>query len=130
MAVLVSQATVFHTGRTADVRAFSDKVDKLESVPIVDSALAYDCLKIIKTYLLIVKNALHITSMQHNLIPPFIMREAGIEVNDVPRIHIWDELICESHSIMIPQVDLRIPLRLRGVFSYFATRSLTNKAIE
>ena len=58
------------------------------------------------------------------------MREAGIEVNDMPRIHIRDELIRESHSIMIPQVDLRIPLRLSGVFSYFVTRSLTNKEIE
>ena len=40
MSVVGSQATVFHTGRTADVRAFYDEVDKLESVPIVDSALA------------------------------------------------------------------------------------------
>ena len=68
--------------------------------------------------------------MQQNLIPPFIMQEAGIEVNDVPRIHIWDELIRESHSIMIPQVDLRIPLWLSGVFSYFATRYMKNKKIE
>ena len=42
MAVVGNQATVFHTGRIAEVRAFSDKVEKLESVPIFDAALAYD----------------------------------------------------------------------------------------
>ena len=97
MAVVGSQATVFHTGRTVDVRSFSYEVDKLESVPIVDATLAYDCPKILNTYLLIVKNALHIPSMQHNLIPPFIMREADLEVNDVPRIHNREKLIRESH---------------------------------
>ena len=129
MAVVGRQATVFHTGKTADVRAFYDEVDKLEYVPIVDSALAYDCPKILNNCMLIVKNALHITLMQQNLIPLFIMREAGLEMNDVPRIHIWDELIRESHSIMIPQVDLRIPLWLSGVFSYFAIRYMKNKKI-
>jgi hypothetical protein len=41
-----------------------------------------------KTYLLIVRNALHVPSMQHNLIPPFIMREAGLVVNDVPKMQV------------------------------------------
>ena len=130
MSVVGRQETVFHTGKTADVRAFSDEVDKLESVPIVDASLAYKCPKTFKTYLLIVKNDVHIPLMQPNLIPLFIMREANLEVNDVPRIHIRDELIRESHSIMILQVDLQIPFQLSGVFSYFATRSLINKEIE
>ena len=102
MAIVGNQATVFHTGRTAELRDFSDEVEKLESVPIVDAALAYDCLNSLKTYILTVKNALHIPSMKHNLIPPFIMREAGLEVNDTPRIHNRDEVTCVSHSIMMP----------------------------
>ena len=36
----------------------------------------------------------------------------------------------ESHSIILPQVDLRIPLWISGVFSYFDSRSLTDKEIE
>ena len=67
------QATVFHTGRTAKMRSFSDEVEELDSVPMVDAALAYDCPKTLNTYLLIVKNDLHILPMKHNLIPPFIM---------------------------------------------------------
>ena len=130
MVVVGSQATLFHTCRTSEVRSFSDEVKKLESVSIVNSDLAYDCPKTLNTYLLIVKNSFHIPSMQHNSIPPFIMWEAGREVNDVPMIHIWDEVTRESHSIILPQVDLRIPLWISGVFSYFDSRSLTDKEIE
>ena len=100
------------------------------SVPTVYAALAYECPKTIKTYLIMVKNDFHIPSMQHNLIPPFIIQEAGLEVNYVPIIHIRDELTRESHSIMLPKVNLMIPLRLSGVFSYFESRSHTDKEIE
>ena len=119
MAVVRIQAKLFHTVRTSEVRAFSGEVEKLGSVPIIDAALAYDCPNNLKTYLLIFNNALHIPSMQHNLIPPFIMREDGLEVNDVPRIYIRDEVTRESHSIMLPQVYLRIPLWISGIFYYF-----------
>ncbi|KAL7538844.1 hypothetical protein ACHAXR_009411 [Thalassiosira sp. AJA248-18] len=83
-----------------------------------------------KTYLLIVRNALYVSSMQHNLIPPFIMREAGLVVNDVPRIHCGDEVTRESHSIISRRDNIRIPLRLKGVFSYFASRKLTSDELE
>ena len=59
---------------TAEVRSFSDEVEKLESVPIVDDALSYDCPKVLNTYQLFLKNDLHILSMQHNVLPPFIIR--------------------------------------------------------
>ena len=39
-------------------------------------------------------------------------------------------MTCEIHSIIMPQVYLRIPLQLSGVFSYFESRSLTDREIE
>ena len=51
-------------------------------------------------------------------------------MNDVPRINIRDEVTHGSHSIMLPQVDLSIPLRLSGVLSYFESRYLTDKYIK
>ena len=83
-----------------------------------------------KTYLLIVRNALHVPSMQHNLIPPFIMREAGLVVNDVPRIHCGEEVTRESHSIISQDSNIRIPLSLKGIFSYFESRALTPREID
>ena len=62
--------------------------------------------------------------MTHNLILHFIMREAGILVNDIPKIHVKgpDE---RNHSLYFPSSDVMIPLSLWGVFSYFLTSSPT-----
>ena len=56
--------------------------------------------------------------MEHNLIPPFILRETVFIVNDTPRIHCQD-VTKDSHTIISEDGDLRMPLRLHGVFSYF-----------
>jgi hypothetical protein len=102
MVVVGKQAIVFgDTGKKADVRPFSNDCSKLESIPIVDAAVAYDCPYSMETYILKVSNALYVKSMKHNLIPPFIMREAGLEVNDVPRIQTKvEDLTDKTHCIV------------------------------
>ena len=67
-----------------------------------------------------IKNALHVPSMQHNLIPPFILREVGLIVNDVPKIHI-DNPVKADHSIYFPKDKIRIALLLRGIFFGFVS---------
>ena len=59
----------------------------MKRVPIKDMAIAYDCPYQKKIFLLIIKNALHVQSMNHNLIMPFILDEAGLEVDTKPKIH-------------------------------------------
>ena len=132
MVVVGRQASIISdSGIHAEVKAFSNDCGTLDKIPIVDAALAYDCPISSKTYILIVRNALYVESMEHNLIPPFVMREAGIVVNDVPRIHCGNDISKESHSIIINgATSLRIPLRLRGIFSYFPTRKLTESEVE
>ena len=80
-------------------------------------------------YILIVMNAISVPTMRHNLIPPFIMREAGLEVNEVPKIHREDPDI-DDHSIMFKETGLRIPLGLWGTFSYFPTTKPTAADLE
>jgi hypothetical protein len=68
--------------------------------------------------ILLIPNALYIPSMDHNLLPPFIMRAGGVIINDIPKIH------CEyptdnDHCISFRNHDLHIRLRLIGTFSYF-----------
>lgn len=116
------------TGRSADVSAFSPDFDTLE-VQIIDAALMYYDPYTGKENILIVRNALHVPSMEHNLIPPFILREAGLEVNETPKIHVKDPAI-EDHSIGFPGHDFRIPLSLWGIFSYFPTTAPTLQQIE
>ena len=130
MCVVGHEAVIINkSGRHAEVNAFTKEVEKLHQVPIVDAAIAYDCPYSLKTYVLIIRNALHVPSMDHNLIPPFILREAGVEVNDVPKIHV-DNPSVDHHSIYFKEVNLRIPLALWGVFSYFPSRKPTSDELD
>ena len=49
------------------------------------------------------------------------MREGGLTVNDIPKMHCDDPCI-EDHCILFKDIDLRIPLQLNGIFSYFNSR--------
>ena len=67
--------------------------------------------------------------MNHNLIPPLILDEAGLEVDTKPKIH-SKNLSEDSHSIFNTATELQIPLKLRGIFSYFNSRSLSSEEIH
>ena len=80
--VIGAQGTIIqNTGKYADVNGFSTDVGTISRVPIVDAVLGYDCPISGKTTLLVARNALFVESMDHTFIPPFIMREAGLEVD-------------------------------------------------
>jgi len=111
------------TGRTAEVNAFTPDY-KAMNVRIVDAAVKYECPYEGRNYILVIRNALHVPSMKNNLIPPFILREAGVQVHDTPKIQ-CDGPTEEDHSIYFPDTEKRIPLSLWGVFSYFPTSKPT-----
>ena len=104
------------SGETVDVNAYSPDYEP-KKVPLVDTALRYECPYNGTTHILIIRNALYVPSMDNHLIPPFIMREAGIQVNEVPKIH-QDDVDVSDHSIYFSETDFRMPLSLTGVFSY------------
>jgi hypothetical protein len=111
------------TGRIADVNPFTPDYESMQ-IPIVDAAVKYDCPFDGQTYILVIRNALLVPSMNNNLIPPFVMREAGIKVMDTPKIQTLEPTE-EDHSIYFPETDFRIPLSLWGMFSYFVTSKPT-----
>jgi hypothetical protein len=113
------------SGLTADVSAFSDEVGSMLKVPIVDTLIVFECPYTGKIFLLIARNVLYVESMDHNLIPPFILREAGLICNERSLIHSFPPKK-ENHSIIDPKSNLHICLELDGVFSKFESRSPTN----
>ena len=122
MVVLGKHSFIFESsGRTCNVQPFARELGIASNVPIVDGAIAYDCPFTGDTSILLVRNALYIPSMVNNLIPPFIMRAGGVTVNDVPKIHCPDPST-DDHCLIFKDSDLRIPLQLTGVFSYFHSR--------
>ena len=76
-------------------------------------------------YVMVAKNALYVPSMSNNLIPPFIMRQSVLIVNDMKNIH-SEQPTKEHNSIYDETLDVRIRLILTGMFSLLNTRSLTS----
>ena len=129
MCVLGRHSYIFEsTGKSCNVSPFMDGLGVAKNVPIVNGAVAYDCPYSRETYVLVVRNALHIPSMENNLIPPFIMRQGRVIVNDVPKFQCKDPTV-QDHSISFETCDLRIPLQLKGTFSYFHTRLPTTEEL-
>jgi hypothetical protein len=115
------------TGRRADVNAFTPEM-QANDIRIIDAAVLYECPYSRKEYVLVLMNALHVPAMDNNLLPPFIAREAGITVNDVPKIHV-QEPTANNHVIMSQDGELHIPLALWGVFSYFPTSAPSERTV-
>ena len=111
---------VEQSGKTVEVSPFTPDYKPIK-VEVVNAIIQYDSPLDGKEYILVVQNALRVPSMNNNLIPPFIMRENGIMVNECAKIHCEDPTR-HDHAIIFKGYDLCIPLRLHGVFSYFVTR--------
>ena len=54
-----------------------------------------------------------------------MLREMGVTVNDVPKIHKEDPTV-DDHAITFVETGFRIPLSLWGIFSYFPTSKPTH----
>ena len=121
MPVVAREALVVEqSGKTVEVSPFTPDYKPIK-VAVVNAMIQYDSPLDGKEYMLVIQNALQVPSMSNNLIPPFIMWENGIMVNECAKIHCEDPTR-EDHAIIFKGYDLRIPLRLHGIFSYFVTR--------
>jgi hypothetical protein len=109
-----------YTGKHVDVSGFTDALGACKSIPVVHCAVAYDCLLTHRTHILLINNALYMRTMTVNLIPPFVMRLNGLQVNECPKFLSLHPDI-NDHSIYLPEDDLRLPLLLQGIISYLPT---------
>ena len=115
--------TINYSGQKVDVIPFTPQYRSMEA-ELVDAALLYECPYEGKLLILVIWKAIYVDSMENNLIPPFILREAGLQVNKRAKIHTEDPT-ADDHSIIFPTTSFRIPLRLFGIFSYFSTTKPT-----
>ena len=98
----------------------SDLVKPL-CVYVVNAAVAYDCKFIEENYILVIYNDLHMKLMEVNLIPPFMLRLAGLDVNECPKL-LTNKTILEHHSVFFPKDDIRLTFKIEGIVSYLPTR--------
>ncbi len=92
----------------------------MEDVEIGDVAMAYEDPRSGITYLLIMQNALLILLMNHNLLPPFLVQEAGLFLCETPKCHSSYPSVT-NHLIIDSTTGMHIHLELNGIFSYFPT---------
>lgn len=93
-----------HWDKTADVQAFIPDTAPM-AIPIVDCAFVWECTRPGERVVLIATNALHIPTMDHSLVPPFMLQAAGVEVANAPKINVKnpDKI---THSIHWPSAKV------------------------
>ena len=89
----------------------------------------YDCDITGTSHVLIICNALYVRDMEVNLIPPIMMRLAGITINECPKF-LAENPSDEHHSAYFPDADIRIPFLLEGIISYIPTRIPTLEELK
>jgi hypothetical protein len=130
MAVAGSDCTVIaRSGHHATITPFSSNLPTMDMVEIGDLAIAYNDPISLQTYLLVMRIALLIPTMDHNMIPPLLIRLAGLQVDEIPKHQLALPTI-DNHAIYDLESGMHIHLKLNGIFSYFTTRALTLDKIE
>ena len=90
MSVIGREALVVEqSGRMVEVSPFTPDYKPIK-VEVVNAMVQYNSPLDGKEYMLVIRNALCVPSMNNNLIPPFIMRENGIVVNECAKIQCED----------------------------------------
>ena len=105
--------------RTVDVRGFTSSLGTC-TVPVVNAALLYTCEYSGEKFIFLIYNALYVQDMEHNLIPPFMMRLAGLEIDEQPKF-LSKPPDLHNHSFYCPKTNHRFHLHLVGTVSYFPT---------
>ena len=101
---------VAYVGKTVTVQPYRPDYKPMD-VPLVDAAVQYDCPHSGTKHVVVIRNALYVPTMTNNLIPPFMIREAGVTVNDVAKIHLKDPGNLDR-EILFDGMDFKIPLSL------------------
>ena len=117
------------SGLVATVIPFLPDIPLMDNVKIGHVAMVYDDPRSGITYLLVMCNALLIPKMNHNLLPPFLIRMAGLFLDKTPKCHAPDPTVTH-HSIVVSATGVHIHLDLNGIFSYFLTRQLNVEKME
>ena len=109
---------VSDTGGTAEVIPVTPDFESTHKVPIVDTTIRHDDEHTGNICALTVRDALSVPAMGHNLIPPFTTRKGRINARTTPKFQVED-LSIDYHSVYFPMDNLRMTLKLHGMFSYF-----------
>jgi len=122
--VVGKRALIVHLmDKKVNVTGFDPAQGKVKDLDLVSAALAYDCPTTGEVTVLMVHQAVHVPTMENDLLCPMQMRLNDITLNECPKF-MENNPNDRSHTLRARQdgEELTIPLALRGVTSYFPTR--------
>ena len=111
-----------HTGNTASDTDFMKILVTFNTTPIVNYDAVYDSESMGRSIIFSIHNALYFKGMNHNLIPPFIIRLDVLEVDECPNLLACNPTM-RHHFILLPDQRLCLPLHIKGIISYLPTMS-------
>ena len=124
--VIGSEALIIRTyDRKVKVNGFTPALG-LKMVDMVDAEIAYECEFTGKVLIMIIRNRLYLKKMKHNIVSPFIMRITELEINKRPKFMIRHPTN-KHHSIYFADINIRLPLAIKSIVSFLATRKPTHK---
>jgi hypothetical protein len=119
-----------YTDEVVNVSAYSEQLETMENIPIVTAATAIDDPATGETTILVIGQAIYMgDKVQNTLLCPNQMRAFGLHVDDIP-MHLAPSTKPSTHSIHCPDENFNIPLHLKGIFSYFPSRTPTREEVE
>eukprot|EP00978_Attheya_sp_CCMP212_P004009 scaffold8551_cov59-Attheya_sp.AAC.4 len=129
--VVGKECLVFHDfERPVNVSGFDTSLGSVNDKPVVSTALAYDDPLTGEVLIFIVHQAIHIPTMDHNLLCPMQLRMNDVRIDECPQF-LHPNPTDTTHAIKFPGVggedDYVVPSALHGVTSYFPTRKLTEE---
>ncbi len=114
------QITVY-TEKSCNVTPYHLKYEGINDCPIVQAATAYMDSESGSSYILMINQGVYVgEELTLPLINPNQLRTNGVIVDDCPR-HLPPDPSIATHSIFVPEHNLPIPLKLKGIFSCFTT---------
>ena len=123
--VVGKHALIVHLlDKKVNVTGFDPTQGKVKDLDLVSAALAYDCPTTGEVTILMVHQAVHVPTMENDLLCPMQMRMSDIELRECPKF-MEEQPNDRSHTLRAVQDgdELNISLGLRGVTSYFTTRT-------
>ena len=131
MCCVGKNAHILHEWPNRKVKAtpFLSTLGHVPEAPIVSALIVYDEPSLGAPIFLIIHQAVYFADLDHLLLCPMQLRHNAVIVNDRPK-HCTENPTIDDHCVIIKMDDLRIPLDLVGVTSYFPRRQPTSDELK
>ena len=97
-----------------------------KTVDVVDTSIVYEYEFTGKVLIMIIRHGFHLKEMKQNLLSPFIMRLAGLEVNEQPKFMTRNPTT-KHHFVNLNENDIRIPFVIRGIVCFLLNRKINQE---